>query len=68
MSDINIGGLVGALAILVRLIAEATGKTEAEVLAEVDKDCAARAKDPTDESDRARAEVEADLPNGTSER
>jgi len=64
-TDIDFGGIIGALGTIIKLIAEASGKTEAEVLKEVETDCAKRAKDPSDESDRAREELEADLPEGS---
>jgi hypothetical protein len=56
-------GLIGAIGKLVSLIAGLAGKTEKELLAEVQADCDARAKDPTDETDDARSEIEADLPD-----
>jgi hypothetical protein len=60
--DIDISGIIGAFGALVSLIAEAAGKTTAELLKEVEADCDKRAKDPSDDSDRARSEIEADLP------
>lgn len=59
--DTAING-IGAVAQLVLLIAEQMGKSTEEVLEDVAADCKARAKDPSDESDEARAEIEKDLP------
>ncbi len=59
-------GITG-VAQLVELIAANLGKSTAEVLKDIAADCKARAADPSDDSDKARAEIEADLP-GASER
>ena len=60
-------GIIGVIAKLVELAVKASGKTTTEVLAEAEADCAKRAKSAADESDKARAEIEADLP-GVSDR
>lgn len=59
---------ISAIAELIVFVTKLTGKSTAEVLGEAEADCAKRAKDPSDESDRARAEAEADMPDSTSER
>lgn len=53
---------IGGLAQIVEAIAKNLGKSTDEVLKDVAADCAKRAADPSDDSDKARAEMEADLP------
>lgn len=54
-------GITG-VAKLIELIAANLGKSTAEVLKDIAADCKSRAADPSDDSDRARAEIENDLP------
>lgn len=53
--------IIGLLGEVIELIAEQMGKSTSEVLNEISEDCAARAKDPSDDSDKARREIEEDL-------
>lgn len=67
--ELALAGLaVSGVAKLIELIAANLGKTTDEVLADVAADCKARAADPSDDSDKARAEMEADLPPEGSDR
>lgn len=59
---------IGIIADLAVLVADQLGKTTDEVLAEAAADCARRAVDPTDETDAIAAEIDASLPDGSSER
>ena len=60
---IDVGGSIAAIAQLVMLIAKSMGQSTSDVLREVEKDCELRAADSSDETDTARAEIDADLPD-----
>lgn len=65
------GDVIGGIGLLVRfaeLVAEQVGQTTAEVLAAAVADVERRSKDPTDETDPLAAEIDANLPDGASDR
>jgi NADPH:quinone reductase-like Zn-dependent oxidoreductase len=65
MSDPKIDailGAAGAIGLLIKAVADAMGEPIADVRARVLAQVKADAADPTDETDKVSAEIDADLP------